>query len=326
MKEKRPFLNYSIPVIFIYTAILSVLSLSFSGGLLHILCGFLLYYAIITRMDEKELHLVPLVFIVTAFINIGAMFLQILGIDLIYHPKNPVEAMTMNWPVKCGFMGLNKHLAIFLAIVSGFSYSYCWLFSILIFGIILYLKSLTALIGFLVILLIVVSKKRKVNILPYLFAVLPVIGTAFIFITKTFYKFTVRLEIWSEALKEIFYNIFWGKGLGNFNLNAPVSWANNTKEVIGNSPIFNEYINLIGEFGLIPFLLIAMSVFLYFRKLYLKTKQCNDVKVYFQVIIAILVMCMFQDLLRFARLGGAILVIAAMFELSMITKKEAICV
>lgn len=320
VKPKREFSNYNIPIIFLYCSIFSIFSRAFSPMLLHLLCAFLFYYAIITCMAQEEIYNITIIFLITAWINIAALFFQILGADLIYKPKDTEAAMTMNWPVKCGFMGLNKHLAIFLAMVSGFSYSYYWLFSILILGIILYLKSLTALIGFLVILLLFFARKRKINILPYL-TVLPVIAIAFIFITKTFYKFTVRWEVWNIALKEIFHNIFLGKGLGNFHLPG----MSISGETVLSPPISNEYIKAMAEFGLLPFLIIALSIFLYFRKLYLKTKQYNDVQVLFRAVMVILVMCLFQDMLHFARLGGVILIIVALFELSMITKKEAIC-
>ena len=321
-KEKRKFTNYNIPIIFLYCSIFSIFSRTFSPMLLHLLCGFLFYYAIITTMNRDEIYNIARILLFVAWINILALFFQILGKDLIYCPKDSVEAMAIGWPVKCGFMGLNKHLAIFLALASGFCYSYCWFFIILILGIIIYLKSLTALIGFLVIILLFISKKRKINIMPYLIT-LPIISVIFIFSTNSFYKFSVRWETWSVALKDIFRNIFWGKGFGNFNIDVPVSWVNNTKEIINNAPTFNEYIKAMSEFGLLPFLIIALSVFLYFRKLYLWTKQYNDVQILFRVVMAILAMCLFQDLLHSARLGGPILLIVALFELSMITKKEA---
>lgn len=317
VKQKRPFSNYNIPIIFLYSAIFSIFSRTFSPFLLHLLCGMLFYYAIITAMDKEEIYNITIILLIVSWINILAMFFQILGKDLIYCPKDTEEAMTMNWPVKCGFMGLNKHLAMFLAIVSGFCYSYYWLFGILFLGIILYLKSLTALIGFLVIVLLLISRKRKINILPYL-AILPIISVIFIFATKTFYKFTVRWETWNVALKDIFNNIFWGKGFGNFHLPEMLI----SGEIVSPSSS-SEYIRAMSEFGLLPFLIIMLSIFLYFRKLYLQTKQYNDVQILFRVVMAILVMCLFQDLLHFARLGGTIFLIVALFELSMITKKEA---
>ncbi len=322
VKQKRPFFNYNIPIIFLYSSIFSVINRTFAPALLHLLCGMLFYYAIMTAMDKEEIYNIAIMLLITTWINIAGLFFQVLGKDLIYCPKDTVEAMAMNWPVKCGFMGLNKHLAIYLAIVSGFCYSYCWYLGILILGIILYLKSLTALIGFLVILLLFIAKKRKINILPYL-AILPIISVIFIFTTKTFYKFTVRWETWSIVLKQIFRNIFWGKGLGNFNIDAIFSSAKEMG-IINNVPASNEYIRIMSEFGLLPFLIIALSVFLYFRKLYLQTRQYNDVQVLFRVVMAIILMCLFQDLLHFPRLGGPILLIVALFELSMITKKEAV--
>jgi len=214
-------------------------------------------------------------------------------------------------------MALDKHLAMFLAFASAFAYAYSWIFSILIFGVLLYLGNTTSLIAFLFILSVIILRKRKINIL-YSIPILSAVGIGYLTITNTFYKASFRLGLYIESLKDIFKNIFIGNGLGSFNVNMP-------EPLGGITSSYSEYLRIAGEFGLVPFLLIISGVFLYYKNLYLKTRQYNDCKIYFQAVIVILIMCLFQDVFHFARLGGVMLVVIAMFELSMITKKEGVC-
>jgi len=303
-KEKREFTNYNIPIIFIYASILTLIQLTFSTSLLHLLCALLLYWAIVTRADESELKIMPIIIIITAWLNISIMFLQIFGIDLLMYDTK----------VKCGMMAMEKHFAIFLALSSAFIYSYCWYLNILIFAILIYLHNITAILGFLTIFLLMYSKKHKITI-PVIIGTLIIISGILI---KMSYKFSNRFDIWINALKDIFRNIFIGRGLDSFNGLVTV---NKIDYQVPQS--YSEFIRTMYSFGFIPFILIAISVFTYYKRLYLIQKN-NCAKVYFQAVMAIIVMSLFQDTLHIARLGGIIVVLIALFEVSLKTYKEVI--
>jgi hypothetical protein len=209
-------------------------------------------------------------------------------------------------------MGMEKHLAIFLVLASAFLYSYCWYLNIFIFAILLYLQNVTAIIGFMVVFLLVISRKHRIVIPTIIFSLLAISG---IFI-KYSYKLSNRFDIWVNAIQDIFRNIFIGRGLDNFQ---SVVTVNKIDYPVPQS--YSEAIRALYSFGLIPFILIATSIFVYYRKLYLIQKN-NCMRVYFQAVMAIIVMSLFQDTLHVARLGGIIVVLIALFEASLLTNKE----
>jgi len=304
-KEERIFINYNIPIIFIYASILTALSLTFSISLLHLLCASLLYYAIVTRIDKNELEVIPIIVMITVWLNILVMLGQVIGIDLLLYDTK----------IHCGMMGMEKHLAMFLAIGSAFIYSYCWFLNIFIFVILIYLKNITAILGFLTIFLLIYLRKHRITFPVIAGSICIILGI----LIKGIYKFSNRFDIWINALKDIFRNIFIGRGIDGFNGLVTV---NKIDYQVPQS--YSELIRAMYSFGLIPFILIAGSVFIYYRKLYL-TQKNNCVKVYFQVVMAIIVMSLFQDTLHVARLGGIIVVLIALFEVSLLTKKEDVC-
>jgi len=310
--SQRKFSNPSL-LLLISVSILLALTRSgrgFSLTFINIVFGSLLYYTIITSAKDAKSYVKY--FLVLAWINIAFFILQVFGLNLIYSE-----------PISCGAMAKEKYLAIFLSFIAPMSTTIPGLFALLIGGILLLIKSYTALLAFFASLAMLCWLKRKTDKTMSTLGILIVIAIFAAFLvpmlfSNFFYKISTRQDAWIFTLKESFQNILLGRGLDSFD--NYIATTNVSATLIAST--YSEYLRMMYEFGVIPFLIIIVSAIFYFKQLWIKGREYFTPKIYLASIIAILISMAFQDTMHVTRLGVLAVVILALFEVSLIDTQE----
>lgn len=315
LPSKREFGNYLVPTLLIFGAFLSFvknphfLSLSF----LNIIFGCMLYYAIVRC--ATDIKGVLKCFAIAVFVNIGALILQISGMDLLYSPQS------QGWPLKCGFMAKSNHLAVFLAIITPILAYKSILFVFLIGAILFILKCYTAIIVFVIGLLFLYRAKLK-NWKVVVPVVVLLIGICIVFIPPLFneysYKITSRIQTWEFMLKESFVNPFIGHGLDSFKIHVQTFGLD--KALIINS--YNEFLRVAYEFGPAFLIIFFILMFRYYKNIFLEATDKVLPNILCASVISFLAVFAFQDPLHIPRIAVPMLVMLALFEASCLKKEE----
>ncbi|RKY32405.1 MAG: hypothetical protein DRP74_02720 [Candidatus Omnitrophota bacterium] len=314
LPAKREFKNYNILILFILAVVISLIRAPhhLSISLLHIIFGCLLYYAIVR--STSDIQGVLKWFMYLALINVAFMVLQLFGINLVYgeQPK-----------LFCGLMAMNKHLAILLAFIAPILAVFS-VWALLLVGIALgMVRNYAAMLAFTAMFLVALHfqikswKKKILIIIPILalvvFIALPLFGSLS-------YKINSRLPVWLFTLKQSLGNPFIGYGLDTFTLHAELSNFRLGEGWIVET--YNEYLRFIYEFGFVPFVILAYSLFSYFKRLSAGIIGDRLKMAFVLSIISILVVCFFQDALHIGRLAVPIIIIIALFEAYLLDKQN----
>jgi len=311
LPKQREFKNYNLFLLLLLSMIVTIFRnpTQLRIGFLNIVFACLLYYSIVTNV--KDIKEISKIFIWLFWINFIVLIFQLFNFNLVYKES-----------VLCGLMAKSNHLAIFLAIIAPILFMQSWLYLILIGVILLLLQCYSALLAFVItVILLIINRVKNKRIV---FAIIGGLGLGSIpLIIKLFgvywYKIATRLSAWQFLLKESFINPLIGKGIGSFRLETEI---NNI--VLGNMPVvlsYNEYFNFMYEFGLLFSGIFFVSMFLYYKRL---TPEGCSFNPLFLSIISILVVCFFQDPLHITRLAVPIITILALFEASCSANKKEV--
>lgn len=312
LPAKREFSNHNILLIFTVSIILSLIRnpLILSISFLNIIIGCLLYYTIVRSVDDIK-NIVN-IFVWLASLNIIMAITQIANLHLLYKED-----------VVCGLMAHKNHLAMFLALVSPILLKRSWLFIPLVFILLVYLQCYSALLGFLVGLAIWLYFRNikwqekiiisSITIFIAIFILMSIFSSNF-----PAYKITSRFPVWEIILKESFSNPFIGKGIDSFKALSNILSSSGV-DVINS---YSEYMRLIFEFGIFAVILIGISLFRYYKKLFIKDNQiCQTL---LASIASFLIIMGFQDPLHIVRLAIPFVVILGCLEANCIDNRKEI--
>ena len=141
--------------------------------------------------------------------------------------------------------------------------------------------------------------------------VLFVIGACFFLRGHLASSLGTRWPAWEYMLKEGFINPFIGCGLGMFSQDVSMMFGNS---LIQDS--YSDYFRLIYEFGPTMFLILAVSAFLYYKRLFLQARKYFTPKILLASVTAILICMLQRDVLTVVRLAIPSVIILALFEAS----------
>jgi len=139
-------------------------------------------------------------------LNINTIFsiLQFFNIHLIYTPTDNI----------IGLMGYKTQLGIYQALALPICFVIHPLLSIVpLVGLILS-KSATAILPAILGMYYLLRKRLRIQSIPVLLSIFTIITLIFL---KSFHKFSLRFEVWTETIKMILKDPFYGYGIGNFN-------------------------------------------------------------------------------------------------------------
>ncbi len=316
LTTKREFSN---PLIFLFLITSITISVfrnpySFSLSLLNIVCGCLLYYAIVR--SAKDINGILKIFVWVGAINMVMAALQIFGLNFLYQ-FNPSIG---KYPV-CGFMGHKNHLAMFLTLISPILLHFSWVFLIPVLILLLYLDCLSALLGFFVGLAILVYFKKRI----FFYRVTALVAMLFsIKLLLSFhiqsYRVSCRLPVWIVMLKESFLNPFLGFGLDSFKVFS----KNLSTDSINIVTSYSEYMLSFFEWGILPVIVILYYSFKHYKKIFIKENPVCQALL--ASVLSFLIMMGFQDPLHITRLAIPFLVVLACLEVVCIeNRKEILC-
>ncbi len=285
---------------------------AFSPDMVHVLTGCLLYCAIIRSLKDHKGAIKVLVWL--AFFNIAIALLQKLGLDPVYQPQSNVTTLIQQQHLSmAGVMGRNYHLSYFLAIVCPLALivyyrasMILWLFSAIVM---LIVGSWAAALG----LIVASAFSLSLRLLPAGRKVLifsTIILSIFLAVNykSLFQKFAVRAESYTYILKCAFENPLIGSGLGSFDVAIGL---NTDKNRLDSS--YNQAFKLIFELGIMPVLVILISIFTFMRKM----KPSGFVAM---AMIALLTFPMFHETFRFAKFLALTIFVFALYEIT--SKKQ----
>jgi len=306
LPSKRRFSNYNIPLLLLFSIIITLVRspLGFSIVFLNILLGSLLYYAIVRGVND--IKSVSRWFIYLLLINLAVMLLQAVGLDLVYAPH--VKEVKL-----FGLMGSSNQLAMFAAIVTPIiSMTYFNLIWV-VYGLLFALKSHTAYFGYFVGLIVLIwfLNRHKYSKVFSMGLVLFVVASCVYLSPHLASSFGSRFPAWGYMLKESFINPFLGNGLGVFAIDRNM---NLSQLMIGDS--YNDYFRLLYEFGSAMTIILFMSIFIYYKRLFLKARKYFTPKVLLASVCAGLACMITRDVLTTVRLAIPFLIILALFEAS----------
>jgi hypothetical protein len=311
LPPKREFKNYNISILLLFSSavILAQPVYCLSEDFLNIIFGCLLYYAIVRSTSDIKGVLKWL--IPVFFINAVIFILQMNKIDFLYKPD-----LIGGPPPVCGLMAQQNHLAMFVSFIAPILALFSWFFLPLAALILIILDCHCATAGFILILLTLIFFYRKDKKKTIGLSVLTVICLMFFF-RHYFqeYHFSTRMPAWKFSLKESFANPFIGHGLGSFAKDIDFLYF----KKLHITETYNEYFRAFYDLGIVPTVIFLLSVFHYFKKIWVKT----DISVIlFASVIPFLGIMGFQDPLHIVRLAVPFLIIAALFEASLINGGE----
>lgn len=315
--KQRESRNPFIPLIFGAVIGLSLIinPKAYPVGLLYVTSGALLYYSIVFGVKDGKKILWALVAI--CGVNIVISLCQKFGFYLIYDNVGITNGSFIQAHLSMpGLMGRNYHLSYMLIFVAPLCFilnKYLGIIAVIISTVFVFLvESYICKLSLGIMLFVLLSSKVNVKILIVL-ALIAASTIIFLKKDKIKGKIAVRLPAYHYIMNESLVNIFKGKGLGSFDIDSGIN-SNNPKF----ESSFNQYLKIIYEIGLIPFIAIAGVIVAYFRKF--KSKS-----IYFMASLSsILTYPMFHEVLRFARLDILIITVLALFEVSCIDRQGEI--
>jgi len=200
-------------------------------------------------------------------------------------------------------------VAIITPILSMTYFNLIWI----AYGLLFVLKSHTAYLGYFtgLIVLIWFLNRHKNSRMFSMCLVLFVIGACFFLRGHLASSLGSRWPAWEFMLKEGFINPFLGCGLGMFSQDVSMLFGNTS---IQDS--YSDYFRLIYEFGPTMFLILAVSAFLYYKRLFLQARKYFTPKILLASVSAILICMVQRDVLNVVRLAIPSVIILALFEAS----------
>ena len=169
-----------------------------------VVLGFLLFYLVSTYADVRNLKPVFKIIFFVSLLNTIFSILQFFNIHLIYTPTDNI----------IGLMGYKTQLGIYQALALPICFVIHPLLSIVpLVGLILS-KSATAILPAILGMYYLLRKRLRIQSIPVLLSIFTIITLIFL---KSFHKFSLRFEVWTETIKMILKDPFYGHGIGNFN-------------------------------------------------------------------------------------------------------------
>jgi len=317
LQEKRKFTNYSLPLILSISIVLTLIRTPkcFTVGLLNILFCCMFYYVVVR--NTVDISRVLRCFKWLFWFNIPFVILQAMGIQLVYMAPSPA-------PLICGVMAKNYHLGFLLAIIAPILAGESLLYFVLIGIILLLIKSWAAYLAFITGMMVYLymrfeKKSIRVSIIS---------GSILLFISGVsmlFYhpvKFNVRFSGWVDTLKDSLKNPVIGNGIGALQVYLDRSMCQLGGVI--TQYLNNDYLTILFEYGLLFVLAISYFIFRYYSGLIIK--KCNDniPKGLLASITAMLIIPFFHKVMDIPRIAVPMLLILALFEISLLDKKEAV--
>lgn len=255
-----------------------------------VLCGFLLYYLIAVYAKNIKFLLLPIV-----IISVLNTFFAILQSFNIRFPYGSAGLM-------CSMSHLGAYQAIALPICF---YLNPFLSIIPLIGIFIsksYAALFTSCFGLAYLLY---PQRRKIIINLSLMGLIALFGVGIVLFSRyghsIIYKLQLRLDVWGEAIRQVFLSPLAGRGLGVFSYTDKMGhweWA------------YNEYLSIALYAG-IPVLFFVYG--------FIKDKFKLGINGLFRIITAsyfiTTIICFVQPSLHFARLAGTIIAVFAFMEI-----------
>lgn len=260
----------------------------------NIFLGFLLYYLVVVY--TKNVKAVLRVIVAVALLNTVFSLMQFFGIYFPYHPKKEI----------IGLMSYKSQLGIYQALALPICYVINPFLSIIpLIGLSLS-KSVTAIIPA-IIGMVYLLRKKLVKIASYPFWMVVFISIGLLCV-KSFYKLSLRFDVWIETLKMIIAKPLRGYGLGNFNYI-------DSKKLLFTDP-YSMYLQITHALGILG--LIALGIFIVSK--FMKYKNNSLIAQGLFVSCLILTLSGFgYSFLDYPRLAGTTIVL---FGLLTVTKGE----
>ena len=272
---------------------------------LLVFLGCLFYYLVMSYAKNVKKLLYPIVIVST--LNTLFAVLQFFGINWIYKIINI-----------SGCMFTPSHLGTYQALAFPICYAINPYLSIIPLIGILLSKSITPIVALLVGMVYLWFPQRKkifVNLAPMGFTAL--LGIFIVLFVRNykyiFYKFILRLGIWSATIKEIFFRPFIGFGLGTFSELSDKFYSK-----LGHwGWAYNEYLEIAFCVGVLVWFIIYLFLMDKFKKIGIGLERNIAASC---LIVAII--CLGQSTLHFARLIGTIIPLFAFLEI--LKRKEGV--
>jgi len=281
--------------------------------MIHLVAGVLLYYAIV--LGVKNPRKILWTFAAVMVVNIVIAIAQKTGFYLVYDTgsitNTSIKESHLSMP---GLMGRNYHLGYIMVFLTPLCFILKkwlgWIMMLISLLFIVLIESWACRLAFGTMSLVLLSRMIPKRYL--LISILLIAGL----VTSLYHpvlqrKIRVRTDSYNYIINESLINIFKGRGIGTFDIDTRLYDADSIVE-----SSFNQYLRTIYEMGIIPFLIMCMAFWKYF-------KSFTSKNIYFLAsIAAILTYPMFHEVLRFARFNILIIAVVALFEISCINRQS----
>lgn len=264
------------------------------SAFIPVFLGFLFYYLVVSYI--KDIKKLLYIIVIVSALNTCFAVLQFFRINIIYNLWSGSVV---------GMMFSPSHLGTYQAIALPICYMINPLLAIIPFIGLLLSKSFTPLLAVTVgMLYLLYPKKNKIFINLAPIGLIAVVGILTVFIFRNYqnivYKFTLRLGLWCDILKDIIRNPL-GSGLGNFSKVTPLLGEWKVPQ--------NEFLGVAFYVGVLSWVFIYM-----FLKDKFTIAKDNLHRSIFASCLIILIICLGQSPLHFPRLMGTIIPVFAFLE------------
>ena len=264
-----------------------------------IFLGILFYYLVVCYAKNIKKLLYPILLV--SALNTFFAILQFFKIYWIYNP--PTSDNYIIQGRYDGLMAISNHLGIYQALALPVCYAIHPLFSIIPLTGLLLSKSATGILAGAIGMVYLFYPKRKklfINFAPM--GLIALLGIIITFTLRNYrygiYKMGIRLGIWIDTIKEIIKRPAIGFGLGSFSNVLRWEWA------------YNEYLEIAFCVGVLGLFFIFM-----FLKDRFKNIGIGLERYIASSCLIIVIICLTQPALHFARLTGTIIPLFAFLEI-----------